>query len=70
MNGNEVPDLLSLEKELGSLPSLTTIYLEANPCQTNEITAYRRKVKLALPQIKQIDAMCVYNDYTFLKTSS
>ena len=57
MNGNEIPDLLSLEKELGSLSSLTTIYLEANPCQTNDVTAYRRKIMLALPQLKQIDAM-------------
>ena len=68
MNGNEIPDLLSLEKELGSLSSLTTIYLEGNPCQLNNMTAYRRKVMLALPQLKQIDAAWVYN-YTFLMTS-
>jgi protein phosphatase 1 regulatory subunit 7 len=59
MNGNEIPDLLSLEKELGSLSSLTTIYLEANPCQLNDMSAYRRKVMLALPQLKQIDATWV-----------
>ena len=59
MNGNQIPDLLSLEKELGSLSSLTTIYLEANPCQMNDMSAYRRKVMLALPQVKQIDATWV-----------
>jgi len=56
MNGNGIPDLLSLEKELGSLSSLTTIYLEGNPCQLNNMSAYRRKVMLALPQLQQIDA--------------
>ncbi|KAF8149846.1 hypothetical protein B0H34DRAFT_731405 [Crassisporium funariophilum] len=56
MNGNKIPDLLSLEKELKSISTLTTLYLEANPCQTNDMTAYRRKIMLALPQLKQIDA--------------
>lgn len=59
MNGNGIPDLLSLEKELGSLSSLTTIYLEGNPCQLNNMSAYRRKVMLALPQLQQIDATWV-----------
>ena len=68
MNGNEIPDLLSLEKELGSLSCLTTIYLEGNPCQLNNMSAYRRKVMLALPQVKQIDATWVYR-YTFSMTS-
>jgi len=68
MNGNEIPDLLSLDKELGSISSLTTIYLEGNPCQVNNMSTYRRKVMLALPQLKQIDATWVYN-YTCLMNS-
>lgn len=56
MNGNQVPDLHSLESELGSMKCLETLYLEGNPCQKNDMTGYRRKIMLALPQLKQIDA--------------
>ncbi|KAG6878217.1 hypothetical protein C0993_010637 [Termitomyces sp. T159_Od127] len=56
MNGNEIPDLLTLEPQLGAIKSLQTLYLEANPCQTKDMTGYRRKIMLALPQLKQIDA--------------
>jgi protein phosphatase 1 regulatory subunit 7 len=56
MNGNQIPDLQSLESELGSIKTLETIYLEANPCQKNDMTGYRRKIMLALPHLKQIDA--------------
>ena len=65
MNGNKIPDLLTLEEELGSLSTLTTIYLEGNPCQLDNMSGYRRKVMLALPQLKQIDATWVYN-YIFM----
>ncbi|PPR05748.1 hypothetical protein CVT24_006687 [Panaeolus cyanescens] len=56
MNGNKIPDLRSLETELGGMKSLATLYLEHNPCQTNDMTGYRRKISIALPQLKQIDA--------------
>ncbi|PPQ67525.1 hypothetical protein CVT25_006066 [Psilocybe cyanescens] len=56
MNGNKIPDLSALEPELKSISSLETLYLEANPCQKNDMTGYRRKIQLALPQLKQIDA--------------
>ena len=59
MNGNKIPDLTALESELKPLPNLTTLYLEANPCQTNDMTGYRRKIQIALPQLKQIDATYV-----------
>lgn len=45
-----------MEKELRGLKNLETVYLEGNPCQTNDRANYRRKVMLALPQVKQIDA--------------
>jgi len=60
MNGNKIPDLQALEPELKSISSLTTLYLEANPCQSNDMTGYRRKIMLALPQLKQIDATYVH----------
>lgn len=59
MNGNKIPDLRALDTELRDIPTLTTLYLEANPCQTNDITGYRRKIMLALPQLQQIDATYV-----------
>lgn len=59
MNGNVIPDLRALESELGKIATLETLYLEANPCQAADMTGYRRKIMLALPQLKQIDATYV-----------
>lgn len=56
MNGNKIPDLRGLEPELAGITTLETLYLEANPCQRNDMTGYRRKIMLALPQLQQIDA--------------
>lgn len=56
MNGNEIPDFSALDSQLRSISTLETIYLEANPCQTQDMAGYRRKLILALPQLKQIDA--------------
>ncbi|BEI86868.1 hypothetical protein CcaverHIS002_0702140 [Cutaneotrichosporon cavernicola] len=56
---NKIPNLRSVEKELRGLKNLETVYLEGNPCQTNDRAQYRRKVMLALPQVKQIDATFV-----------
>lgn len=56
MNGNQIPDLHALDSQVASIKTLETLYLEANPCQTSDMTGYRRKIILALPQLKQIDA--------------
>jgi protein phosphatase 1 regulatory subunit 7 len=56
MSGNKIPDLTALDKELRKIETLRTLYLEANPCQTNDMANYRRKVMLTLPQLTQIDA--------------
>jgi protein phosphatase 1 regulatory subunit 7 len=56
MNNNKIPDLHALDKELRSITTLETLYLEGNPCQASDMAGYRRKVMLALPQLKQIDA--------------
>jgi protein phosphatase 1 regulatory subunit 7 len=53
---NQIPDLRALDSQLRVLPKLETVYLEGNPCQTNDMAGYRRKVILGLPQIKQVDA--------------
>ncbi|KIL64461.1 hypothetical protein M378DRAFT_178792 [Amanita muscaria Koide BX008] len=60
MNHNLIPDLRALDTQLRSIASLETLYLEGNPCQTTDMANYRRKVKLALPQLKQIDATYAY----------
>ncbi|OAX41182.1 L domain-like protein [Rhizopogon vinicolor AM-OR11-026] len=56
LNNNKIPDLRAIEPQLKDIASLETIYLEGNPCQQAEGASYRRKIMLALPQVKQIDA--------------
>lgn len=49
-----------VEKELADKQELKTVYFEGNPLQTKNPVLYRNKVKLALPQVQQIDAsMCL-----------
>ncbi|KAL8801003.1 MAG: hypothetical protein Q9200_007073, partial [Gallowayella weberi] len=45
-----------VEKELADKKELNTVYFEGNPLQSKSPALYRNKVRLALPQIKQIDA--------------
>lgn len=45
-----------IEKELGTIKTLETVYLEGNPMQLKNRATYRNKIKLSLPNIKQIDA--------------
>lgn len=45
-----------VEKQLKDKKDLQTVYFEGNPLQSNQPTLYRNKVRLALPQICQIDA--------------
>mgnify|MGYP001125771264 FL=1 len=71
MNNNRIADLSCLPL-LRTLPSLTTVYLEQNPCAgagptykptqigagagTPAAKAYRAQVAAALPQLLQLDA--------------
>jgi protein phosphatase 1 regulatory subunit 7 len=48
-----------VEQELADKKELKTVYFEGNPLQLNQRALYRNKVKLALPQIIQIDATFV-----------
>ncbi|KAG8821722.1 hypothetical protein FRC17_009742 [Serendipita sp. 399] len=56
---NQISDIKSLDKELGGLSRLETIYLEGNPAQRTDMANYRRRIMIALPQLKQIDATLV-----------
>ncbi|TIA93185.1 hypothetical protein E3P99_00321 [Wallemia hederae] len=56
VNSNQIDNLEDVEQELKGIESLHTIYLEHNPIQRTLDTSYRRKLKLLLPQLKQIDA--------------
>lgn len=67
LNNNKIADLRALEPQLKNMASLETIYLEGNPCQQAEGTGYRRKIMLALPQVKQIDATLVFAFDSFLE---
>jgi protein phosphatase 1 regulatory subunit 7 len=53
---NQVADFAELERELADKRSLTTVYFEGNPLQLRAPALYRNKVRLALPQVQQIDA--------------
>lgn len=57
-NDNQITSINCLEAQLGptKCPDLNTVYLENNPVQRQEGSSYRTKIKLALPQIHQIDA--------------
>jgi hypothetical protein len=67
LNNNKIADLRALEPQLKNMAFLETIYLEGNPCQQVESTSYRRKIMLALPQVKQIDATSVFAFDLFLE---
>jgi protein phosphatase 1 regulatory subunit 7 len=56
MNGNKISTLADLEPQLKHITTLETLYLENNPVQETEGAHYRRKIIMALPQLKQIDA--------------
>lgn len=45
-----------ITKELGHIEPLVTVYFEGNPLETRQRVLYRNKVRLALPNIRKIDA--------------
>lgn len=59
---NKLDNFADVEKFLGDKQALETVYLEGNPLQLQGPAVYRNKVRLALPQIKQIDATYVRVD--------
>lgn len=45
-----------VEKVLKDKANLNTVYFEGNPLELRQRALYRNKVKLALPQVRQVDA--------------
>lgn len=57
---NKISSFDDVNRELGKLPELDTVYFEGNPLQLNNRTAYRRKLRLNLGEsITKIDATFV-----------
>lgn len=56
INNNQISTLQTVEPQLKHIETLETVYLEGNPVQAKEGAHYRRKIILALPQLKQLDA--------------
>jgi protein phosphatase 1 regulatory subunit 7 len=55
----KIGDFAEIERELKDKEELETVYFEGNPLQLRQPALYRNKVRLALPQVKQIDATFV-----------
>lgn len=55
-SSNGLSSFEEVERELRDKEKLETVYFEGNPLQLKSPALYRNKVRLALPQIKQIDA--------------
>ncbi|OJD17708.1 hypothetical protein AJ78_02233 [Emergomyces pasteurianus Ep9510] len=58
-SNNQFASFDEVERELSDKKELKTVYFEGNPLQTKAPALYRNKVRLALPQIQQIDATYV-----------
>ncbi|KAJ4369428.1 kinesin-like nuclear fusion protein [Didymella sp. IMI 355093] len=54
-----VSSFAEVEKQLKDKEELETVYFEGNPLQLAQPALYRNKVRLALPNIKQIDAKSI-----------
>jgi protein phosphatase 1 regulatory subunit 7 len=52
----QISDFAEVERELKDKEELNTVYFEGNPLQSKQPAVYRNKVRLMLPQLKQIDA--------------
>jgi protein phosphatase 1 regulatory subunit 7 len=56
---NGLSSFKEVEEQLADKEKLETVYFEANPLQLQGPAVYRNKVRLALPQVRQIDATYV-----------
>jgi len=55
-SSNRLSSFEEVERELQGKEELQTVYFEGNPLQLRSPALYRNKVRLALPQVQQIDA--------------
>ncbi|KAG0651627.1 phosphatase 1 regulatory subunit SDS22 [Hyphodiscus hymeniophilus] len=53
---NSIGDFAEVEEQLSHMEKLNTVYFEGNPLQLRGPALYRNKIRLMLPQVKQIDA--------------
>jgi protein phosphatase 1 regulatory subunit 7 len=60
-SNNQLASFEEVERELKDKEKLETVYFEGNPLQMNGPAVYRNKVRLALPNIKQIDASKLFH---------
>ena len=60
-SSNQLASFDEVERELATKESLKTVYFEGNPLQTKNPVLYRNKIRLALPQIQQIDASMLFH---------
>ncbi|MCJ1301541.1 Protein phosphatase 1 regulatory subunit sds22 [Hypocenomyce scalaris] len=58
-SSNQLSSFEEVEGQLADKEELNTVYFEGNPLQTKNPFMYRNKVRLALPQVQQIDATFV-----------
>lgn len=56
---NKFDSFKDVEDELKDLKELDTVYFEGNPLQLQNMTSYRRKLIILLPQVNKIDATYV-----------
>lgn len=61
-SSNRLSSFDEVEKQLADKKELNTVYFEGNPLQTKNPALYRNKVRLAIPQITQIDASTSFFD--------
>ncbi|KAH0542633.1 hypothetical protein FGG08_002956 [Glutinoglossum americanum] len=55
-SNNKLSSFEEVERELKDKENLNTVYFEGNPMQLSNMVTYRNKLRLALPQVMQIDA--------------
>ena len=65
----QISDFVEVEKELRGKEELATVYFEGNPLELKGPAVYRNKIRLALPQLKQIDASEFFADVGTLARS-
>jgi protein phosphatase 1 regulatory subunit 7 len=65
-SNNQLESFEEVERELRDKGELTTVYFEGNPLQLKGPAVYRNKVRLALPQVQQIDASELFFHFGFL----
>ncbi|KAI9820111.1 MAG: hypothetical protein M1832_003818 [Thelocarpon impressellum] len=58
-SSNLLASFAEVEEQLAGKKELNTVYFEGNPLQTQNAVPYRNKLRLALPQVQQIDATFV-----------